>query len=348
MEESPPLGAGFFNRLNYVHRHSYGYIQVKIFKRGHGMLKNILCLIFITVFTLPQNALGDGKKLQEQLWILETYEHGDAATIVDNVKQDLLSEDPLMQDAGCIILLKTLEALQKSDGKAEFIFNRLSGDPKVVGSAADIIDSRLLGWYNPEDSEENEDDIRIYTPLFHLLGKADSKMARRTLARSILCLRGHPDILKMIPMNEELASFSLRRLKDIESKFCCLYPGRESVVDMLEKDSRYGLLDMYENYLLTNNRPGEKMKKEMKEFIIECMGYGDLKNGYVIRIKAAKLAGMLVRDGDSDLIGKIKEVSQNDPYYIHAYIGRAGFSLTELNYPVRETCSKLLLRSPGS
>jgi hypothetical protein len=250
----------------------------------------------------------------------------------------------LVQDAGCIILLKTLEGLKKDDRKSQFIFDKLSGDQKVAGSTADIIDSRLLGWYNPEASEEIDDEIRIYTPLFHILGKAESKMARGTLARSILYLRGHPDILKMIPMNEELASFSLRRLKDIESRFCCLYPGRESIVDMLEKDSRYGLLDMYESYLLANNRPGEEMKKEMREFVIECMGYGDSKNGYVIRIKAAKLAGMLVKGGEIDLLGKIKEVSQTDPYYVHAYIGRAGYSLTELNYPVREISSKILLR----
>lgn len=282
--------------------------------------------------------------MQDEIWLLETYKHADANTIIETVKKDLLSEDPLVQDAGCIILLKTLEGLKKDDGKSQFIFDKLSGDQKVVGSAADIIDSRLLGWYNPEGSEENEDDIRIYIPLFHILGKTDSKMARRTMARSFLYLRGYPDMLKMIPMNEELASFSLRRLKDIESKFCCLYPGRESVVDMLEKDSRYGMLDMYENYLLTNNRPGEKMKKEMKEFIIECMGYGDLKNGYVIRIKAAKLAGTLVKGGEIDLLGKIKEVSQNDPYYVHVFFSKAGYSLTELNYPVRESCSKIISR----
>jgi hypothetical protein len=308
------------------------------------MLKSIFFLIFMFIFMFLQNAYSDGKQLQEQLWVLETYEHGDAATIVDNVKKDLLSEDALVQDAGCIILLKTLEGLKKDDRKSQFIFDKLSGDQKVVGSAADIIDSRLLGWYNPEESEEIDDDIRIYTPLFHILGKADSKMARGTLARSFLYLRGHPDILKMIPMNEELASFSLQRLKDIESKFCCLYPGRESVVDMLEKDSRYGMLDMFENYLMTNNKPSEKMKREIKEFVLDCMGYGDSKNGYVIRIKAAKLAGMLVKGGEMDLLGKIREVSQNDPYYVHAYIGKTGYSIKELNYPVREACSKLLLR----
>ena len=169
-------------------------------------------------------------------------------------------------------------------------------------------------------------------------------MARGTLARSFLYLRGHQDILEMIPMNEELASVSLKRLKEIESKLCCLYPGREAVVDMLEKDSRYGMLDMFESYLATNNKPSEKMKREIKEFVLDCMGYGDSKNGYVIRIKAAKLAGILVKGGEIDLLGKIKEVSQTDPYYVHAYIGRAGYSLTELNYPVREIYSKILLR----
>jgi hypothetical protein len=308
------------------------------------MLKNIICSICFVTFMFGQNVFSGQKQMQDEIWLLETYENVDANTIINAVKKDLLSDDALAQDAGCIILLKTLEGLKKDDSKSQSIFDKLSVDQKVVGRAADIIDSRLLGWYNPEESEEIGDDIRIYTPLFLILGKADSKMARGTLASFILCLRGHPDILKMIPMNEELASMSLRRLKEIESKLCCLYPGREAVVDMLEKDSRYGLLDMFESYLAANNKPDEKMKKEMKEFIVECMGYGDSKNGYVIRIKAAKLAGILVKGGEIDLLGKIKEASQTDPYYVHAYIGRAGYSLTELNYPVREICSKILLR----
>ncbi|HUI92717.1 MAG TPA: hypothetical protein VLX68_10760 [Chitinivibrionales bacterium] len=304
--------------------------------------KNIIYPIFAFLFMFVQNACCDAKQLQDQLWILETYEHGDAATIVDNVKKDLLSKDPLVQDAGCIILLKAFEGLKKGDEKAEFIFSKLSGDLKAVGSAADIIDSRLLGWYNPEGSEEDDDDMRIYTPLFNVLGKADSKTAQGTLARSFLYLRGHPDILKMIPMSEELAAASLKRLQMIKEKFCCVYPGREFVIEMLEKDSRYGLLDLYESYLLANNKPGEKMKKEMKEFVLDCMGYGDSKNGYVIRIKAVKLAGMLVKSGENDLMGKIQEVSKNDPFYTHAYIGKAGFSVKELNYPVREACAKIL------
>jgi hypothetical protein len=308
------------------------------------MLKTTLCSIFSVIFWLQQNAIGDEKQLQDQLWILETYEHSDAAIVADNVKKDLLSEDALVQDAGCIILSKSLEGLKKGDKKSELIFNQLSRDQKVVGCVTDIIDSRLLGWYNPEGSEENDDDIRIYAPLFHILGKADGKIARVTLVKSFLYLRGHPDILKLIQMNDELASIALIRLKEIESKFCCVYPGRETVVDMFEKDSRFGLLDMYENYLLANNRLGEKMKKEMKEFIIACMGYGDAKNGYVIRIKAAKLAGMLVKGGDKDLLGKIEEVSKNDSYYVHAYFGKAGYSLKELNFPVRETCAKILQR----
>lgn len=309
------------------------------------MLKNIVRSILLFIVMFLQNACGGSSEgLQEQARMLENYEHVEINTIIDAIKKDLLSEDALSQDAGCIILLKTLEGLKKDDRKSQFIFDKLSGDQKVVGNAADIIDSRLLGWYNREESEEIDDDIRIYTPLFHILGKADSKMARGTLARSFLYLRGHPDILKMIPMNEELASFSLRRLKDIESKFCCLYPGREAVVDMLEKDSRYGMLEMFESYLATNNKPSEEMKKEIKEFVLDCMGYGDSKNGYLIRIKAVEIAGMLVKGGEKDLARKIEDLSKNDPYYVHKYNGKAEYSMTELKYPVREISSKILLR----
>jgi hypothetical protein len=274
--------------------------------------------------------------------MLEKYEHLDANTIVDTVKKDMVSKDVLVQDAGCLILLKTLEGFHKGDEKSEFIFGKLSEDQNVVNCAADIIDSRLLGWYNPEDADEIDEDIRIYTPLFVVLGKANNKMARYVLAKSFLYLRGHPDVLKLIPMNEELAVYSIRRLKDIESRYCCIYPGKEVVVDMLEKDSRYRLLEMFLNFLETNNKQGDKMKKEMKEFVIDCLKYGDSKNGYIIRILAAKLAGNLVKDGDMELLGMIKELSKTDPYYVHAYIGKAGFSLTELHYPVREACKKML------
>jgi hypothetical protein len=189
-----------------------------------------------------QTVFSDPEKMQDRLWLLETYEHVDASKIIDTVKQDLLSKDALVQDAGCLVLLKTLEGFKKGQKRDQFIFGELSADPKVVGSVVDIIDSRLLGWYNPQVPEEIDEDIRIYSPLFIILGKANNKMARYTLAKSFLYLGGHPDILNLIPMNEELTVYSLRRLKDIESRFCCIYPGKEVVVDMLAKDSRYRML----------------------------------------------------------------------------------------------------------
>jgi hypothetical protein len=308
------------------------------------MLKKIICSIFFITILFGQNVLSDPEKMQASLWMLETYEHLDASKIVDTVRIDLLSKDALVQDAGCLILLKTLEGFKKGEKRDEFIFSKLSADQKIVGSVADIIDSRLLGWYNPEESDQIDDDIRIYTPLFIILGKSDNKMARYTLAKALLYLRGHPDIIKLIQLNEELAIYSLRRLKDIESKYCCIYPGKETVAEMLEKDSRYSLLDLYENFLEANNKPGDRMKKEMKEFVVDCMKYGDSKNGYVVRIKAVKVAGMLLKSGDMELRGKIEEISKTDPFYVHSYIGKAGFSLTELFYPVRETCMRILHR----
>jgi hypothetical protein len=125
------------------------------------MLKNIICSILLFIFIVLQNVYGSREGLQEQARMLENYEHIEINTILDTIKKDLLSEDDLLQDAGCIILLKTLERLKQGDRRAEFVFAQLSGDKKVVNSAADIIDSRLLGWYNPEASEEIDDEIRI-------------------------------------------------------------------------------------------------------------------------------------------------------------------------------------------
>jgi hypothetical protein len=317
----------------------------KTFQRGYGMLKNIICSFFLFFFMFLQNACGgSGEGLREQERMLENYEDVKIIALIDTIKKDLLSEDALLQDAGCIILMKTLERLKEGDRKAEFIFIQLSGDKKVVGIAADIIDSRLLGWYNREKPEENDDDIKIYTPLFQILGKADDKTARGTLVRSFLFLYGRKDILKGIQMNEELVTISLKRLEILKEKLCCVYPGRDCVIDMLEKDSRLGMLDIFESLLMANKKLSEKMKNEIKEFVIGCMEYGDLKNGSLIRIKAAAIAGILVKGGEKDLARKIEDLSKNDQYYVHKYDGKTGYSLTELKYPVREISLKILLR----
>jgi hypothetical protein len=281
--------------------------------------------------------------VREQARMLDNYENVEIGTILDVVKSDLLSKDAIIQDAGCIILFKTLKHLKEGDSHAEIIFTRLSGDQKVVDNSAEIIDSRLLGWYGRETREENDDDLKIYTPLFRILGKADNKTARGTLVRSFLYLHNRKDILEGIPINEGLAAVSLKMLKIIEDKLCCLYPGRDFVVAMLEKDARFGMLDIFEDFLTANKKPDEKMKKQIKDFLVSCMEYGDSKNGHLIRIRAVKIAGKLAKGGEYDLSRKIEDLSKNDPYYIHKYNGATGYSMTELSYPVRETSSKILL-----
>jgi hypothetical protein len=307
------------------------------------MLKNIICTILLFIVVVFHNVFGSGEGLREQERMLENYGQFGFNALIDTVKKDLLSEDSLLQDAGCIILLKTLERLKAGDRNAEFIFAQLSEDKKVVNNAADIIDSRILGW-NGREKAEDDDDIKIYTPLFYILGKADNKTARGTLIRSFLALSGRKEILEEIPMSEELVTMSIKRLKTIEEKLCCLYPGRDFVIDMLERDSRSGMLDIFENYLLANKNLSEKMKKNIKDFVIDCMEYGDSKNGHLIRIKAVKVAGMLAKGGEKDIALKIEDVSKNDPYYVHKYNGKTGYSMTELKYPVREIGSKILLR----
>jgi hypothetical protein len=298
-------------------------------------------MVFLSAGILLQNVFGS---VREQAGMVQNYENLEINAVLDTVRNDLLSEDALLQDAGCIILLKTLQRLKQGDSKAEFIFARLSGDKKVINNAADIIDSRMLGWYNPETPEENNDDIKIYTPLFYILGKADDKYARGTLVRSFLYLQGRRDILNEIPMSEEVLAIALKRVDIIEEKLCCVYPGRDFVAQMLENDSRLGMLDMLNKFLMPNKKPGEKMKEKIKEFVTDCMKYGDSRNGWLIRIKAAKIAGMLVKNGENDLAKTIEDLSKNDPYYIHQFNAKTGYSMTALRYPVREISSKILLR----
>jgi hypothetical protein len=299
---------------------------------------------FLLIALFLQTGNGDETRLLEQAKILENYETAALDTIIEVVENDLLSDNCLLQDAGCIILLKTLERRRKGDNKADSVVAGLSCRKKAVNAAADIIDSRLLGWYGREKSEENDNDIKIYTPLLHILGKSDDKNAKGTLARSFLYLFNRKEILKGIPLSEEMVALSLKKLKTIKEKLCCLYPGREYVVEMLEKDSRSGMLDMFENLLMTNKSISGKAKNEIKEFIVDCMEYGDAKNGHLIRIKAMKIAGILVKGGEKDLAKKIEEKSKSDPYYEHVYSEHSGYSLTELKYPVREIGAKILLR----
>jgi len=296
----------------------------------------------LAVVLFARELHGNPVILQARLWMLEKYEHLEPGAIVDSVKIDLRSNDALVQDAGCLLLLKALEGLKRHDEKSDIIFSQLAADQNVVISVADIVDSRLIGWYNPVESEEIDDDLAVYLPLLVILGKADSKVARHTLSRTFLCLRGHPEALELVPVNKAMVSFTINRLQVITNRNCCMYPGKEIIIDMLEKDYRFRLLEVYRRFLEEGTTPDETAKKEMIAFISECMNFGDAKNGYVIRILAAKLAAYLVSSGETELLKKIKTLSEDDPFYVHVYVGRAGYSLTELNYPVREACRKLV------
>jgi hypothetical protein len=301
-----------------------------------------LFLFFLILLLSRYDTSGSPKALPEQSRILENYDAYDIHSTIEVVKKDLLSGDAMSQDAGCVILLKTLDRLKHGDKNAESVFNQLAGDKKVVFSAADIIDSRLLGWYNRENPTEGEDDIKMYAPLFHILGRADDKTAKGTMVKALLYLHGRKDILEGLPVSEDLVGLSLKKLKVISDRLCCLYPGRDYVVAMLEKDSRFTMLDIFAGVLRTHGFLSEKTKKEIKDFVIECMDYGDAKNGYQIRMKAVTMAGMFFKAGEKDLGRKIEEKAKNDPYYVHKYDNKNGYSLTEIRYPVRETGSKVL------
>ena len=309
------------------------------------MTANYVCFIFLCISFSLMRAEGGPDRLREQAQLLENYEQAETNMIVDAVTQDLLSEDVLLQDAGCIILLKTLARLQEGDAEAQSIIDRLCADKKVIRAAAGIVDSRLLGWHNRECPAGNDDDFKPYIPLLHILGKADDKTAWGTLVRSFLYLHGRQDMFNGIPMREEPIAISLKRLKTIQQKLCCLYPGKDFVIEMLEKDSRYGMLDIFSDVLNENRNLSKKMKKEIKEFTADCLEYGDSKNGHVIRMKAAQVADILVKNGETDLLRKIEDLSKNDPYYVHKYDGKAGYSITVVKYPVRELCSAILIQS---
>jgi hypothetical protein len=308
------------------------------------MLKNDVIRISLLTVMAFYCTYGEAAGLREQAKMVENYETTDSSAIIDAVQNDLVSEDALLQDAGCIMLLKVFKKLQRNDAKAQAIFTRLSRDRTAVSHAEEIIDSRLAGWCSQESIEGIRDNREIYTPLLHLLGIADDKASKGTIINAFLHLDDRGGIVEIVPVSEQLVSVSLNRLKIIGSRLCCLYPGNTIVARMLEFNLRSGLLGTFEHHLKTNVMTGGNMEDGIREFIIDCMEYGDSKNGYSIRIKAMKIAGMLAKNGEQNVYGKIEFLAKNDLFYVHRYDSGTGYSMTELRYPVRETGSRILLQ----
>lgn len=306
-------------------------------------MRNPICFILFCIFMIVGGGQGATKELLEQVRILENFRQIELNTLVDAIRTDLLSNDDLLQDAGCIILLKLLERLKENDRRAISVFNRMSDDKAVVNRAAEIIDARLPGWYAGGKTIEMEmDDLIIYTPLFFILGSTHYKNARGTLLRSLLYLHERKNILKGIPLNDELVSLSLKKLRVINKKLCCVYPGKEPVVSILEHNTRSSMLSLFKGKLLTDGSVGLKLRKEINEFVDDCLLYGNSKYGHTIRLEAVEVAAILVKQGESDLLSAIEKLSKNDPYFIHSFHKETGYSMTDLRYPVREVCVEVI------
>jgi hypothetical protein len=299
----------------------------------------------VLLFVMPCTGYANSEAIQLQVRTLEACDSIESDTLFEIIKSDICSNDALLQDAGCILLQKMLERQQQGDRKAETIFSRLSRDTKAVFGAVDIIDSKLSGWYTGGTPPAEDDDLRMYAPLFHILGRSDNKTALGILVRSLLYLNSRTDVFRGIPISGKVIAVSLKRLKVIEQKLCCVYPGRDIVIAVLENDTRIGMLNMFMDILSSTTPPDANRKEEMSTFIGECMEYGDRNNGHEIRIRAAKLAGILAEKGAIRLLDKVEYLSVNDPYYLHRYSDSTGFSMTELYYPVREICTQILRRS---
>lgn len=301
--------------------------------------------ILLVIYILFHTECKACDTLSKQVHILKHIEKIETHILINTIKNDLLSNDLLVQEAGCIILSKILVKLKKGDHNAQFMFNQFASDKKTIISAADIIESRLPGWYALGERTKNKgSDIHMYTPLFYLLGTTHFKIARGTLLRSLIYLNDCKHIFENIPLTEEMISLSLKRLKIIEKKMCCVYPGKDPIITILENNSRSSMLSLFKGIILTNSISDKKIRTEIKLFILDCMQYGDCYNGHLIRIQAIKIAGLLIDQGEKEFIRTIEDLSKNDPYHIHAYDEKNGYSIINLKYPVREISSEILLR----
>jgi hypothetical protein len=96
------------------------------------MIKNPIYFLLLCIFINPYDGYGTRGELSEQVTILENIRQIELNTLVDVIRIDLLSNDDLLQDAGCIILLKLIEPLREKDRVAIAVFNQLSEDKAVV------------------------------------------------------------------------------------------------------------------------------------------------------------------------------------------------------------------------
>ncbi len=276
---------------------------------------------------------------------IEDYRSKSPAEIVTAIKNDFVSKDRSHRDRA-IIFLSSLISSAKTSQKDHATLLKLAGNKEIIYKASDIVADRIIGWYEERECG-TERCMPQYYPLIYLLSVSKHKTAAVTLVMAQPLAGFDKYFRKSVCTNDMVLKYSLPKLKTIENKLCCFYPGKNPVADMLAIDFRLNTLRMYLEAARDNGAGYIYNNAKMKAFVSSCLQFGDEKKGRVIRSNAVELACIMIRAGRKEFLPVVKEIAESDPCYLYKAISMKSNSLPlyDLNiryYPVRDKAKKEL------
>ncbi len=302
----------------------------------HTIILILFSILFITTHCVAQ----------KDYRIFQDYSARSSEEIVTGIRNGLTSKDPSRRDRAVIFLSILINNGKKSRKEHEMVL-RLTENKETVNIAADIVAERLVGWYEERESAQ-ERSMPMYYPLIHLLSISKSKTAAITLIMAQPIVGFDPFFRKSVLSNELALRIVLSKLKTIENKLCCSYPGKDPVADMLAIDLRLNMLRMYLEAAKDKKGSGFLSNDiKMKSFVSGCLEFGDGNKGRIVRTMAVELACILIKAGQKDFLPAVKRITKSDPCYLYRTGPAESNSLPQYDinnkyYPVREKAIKEL------
>jgi hypothetical protein len=297
-------------------------------------------LIFFSVLFITNLCVAQNNNA-----IFQDYRSKSSEEIVVAIRNDLTSKNSSRRDRAVTFLSILINAGKKSQKEHETV-TRLASNKKVIYIASDIVAERLAGWYEERECGQDR-SMPMYYPLIHPLSISRHKTAIITLAMAQPMVGFDTFYSKSICSNEQVLKIVLSKLKTIDNKLCCFYPGKDPVADMLAIDFRLNMLRMYLEAAKGKGSGFRSNDAKMKKFISGCLNFGGGKKGRIIRTRAVEIACILIKAGEKDFLPVVKRIATSDPFYLYkAETAKSNslpqYDITSKYYPVREKARKEL------
>ena len=270
-------------------------------------------------------------------------------TDISAIKKEFMSKDPAIHDRALCSISLLITTAHESDRNHETLL-RLVKDKDIVNTASEILNDRLTGWYE-ERNLDKERSMYFYYPLIYLLSISEDNVAGITLLMALPMLGFDPYFRKSIYYNEMVLKHLFSKIKALENKLCCFYPGRDLVSDMLVIDSRITTLKIYLEALNKNTLDTVRNLSAIKKFILDCLEFGDEKKGRIIRTLGMELAEIFINAGHKDFLPVLNKISKSDPYYLYELHDEYPkndslfqYDLARKYFPVREKAITVIKR----